>query len=265
MTMSKGNDYWYFRFTDRFLDDLDTTQMTTLPNGYEMFFILLQLYSLAIKEKGYFSLPNVEGKPDYVTLAKHTKHDVRTMEFSIKYFLSVGLLEIIEGAEKTVFYTPKLKNMIGKSSKEADKKRLEYAAQHDKLPGGGELKPESAEGEKSSYGYFKNVMLLESEYKELKKRYKNADEIIRDVSYHKQKTNTSYANDYAAVLSFARKDGIEKPDEDVKRRRRDEYNARMAACGFPPDERDKEILGIERFKELEAIAEKAYWEERKKD
>ena len=207
-TENRNSNYWYFRFSKQIFDDLKITQMTTLPNGYEMFYLLLQLYTLALEEHGYFSLPNIDGRPDYVALSKHTKHDIRIIEFSMQYFLSVGFLEMVEGIDKTIFYTPQLKNMIGKSSKDADRKRLEYAAQHNKLP-------DDEQTKKRSYGIFENVYLCEEEHQILQNRYRNADELINRVSAWKKQTGREYDSDYAAVIKFGMDDGIEETDQNL--------------------------------------------------
>ncbi len=205
-------EYWYFRFNEHFFDDIKIAQMETIPGGFEMLVILLKLYCLSVKERGMFRLPNANGEPDYEALARLTRHPRRTLEMAIQYFVSMGFVEIIIGhnAGETIFKTPRLENMIGKSSKEADRKRLARARQQQQ----NEL-PENTDDRKvkcDKYGVFNNVYLFKDEYKALDDKYKNANELIDRVSIYKEQFKKEYENDYAAVLSFALKDGEEKPD-----------------------------------------------------
>lgn len=255
-------EYWYFRFNEHFFDDIKIAQMETIPGGFEMLVILLKLYCLSVKERGMFRLPNVNGEPDYEALARLTRHPRRTLEMAIQYFASMGFVEIIIGhdAGETIFKTPKLENMIGKSSKEADRKRLARARQQqqDELP-------ENTDDRKAKcdkYGVFNNVYLLKDEYKALDEKYKNANELIDRVSIYKEQFKKDYENDYAAVLSFALKDGEEKPDMSKAIERKIKMLEMEASIGAAPPESDRELLGEEKFRELTELAEKVIQEER---
>ena len=255
-----STEYWYFRFNEHFFDDIKIAQMETLPGGFEMLVILLKLYCLAVKERGMFRLPNVENKPDYEALAKLTRHPRRTIEMAIQYFSSVGFIEIIIGhdARETIFKTPELKNMIGRSSKEADRRRLARARKQEQLP-------EETDNRKSlckKFGVFKNVYLLEKEYLSLNEEYKNVNDLINRVSIHKEQFKKEYDNDYAAVLKFAIKDGEKRPDKKKEREREILQFEREALIGAAPPETARELLGDEKFKELTEIANKIFREER---
>ena len=172
-----ATEYWYFRFNEHFFDDIKIAQMETLPGGFEMLVILLKLYCLSVKERGMFRLPNANGEPDYEALAKLTRHPRRTLEMAIQYFVSMGFVEIIIGHDvgETIFKTPKLENMIGKSSKEADRKRLARSRQQQN-----EL-PENTDERKTKcdkYGVFNNVYLQKDEYKALDEKYKKPTLIV---------------------------------------------------------------------------------------
>lgn len=254
-------EYWYFRFNEHFFDDIKIAQMETLPGGFEMLVILLKLYCLSVKERGMFRIPNANGEPDYEALARLTRHPRRTLEMAIQYFVSMGFVEIIIGhnAGETIFKTPKLENMIGKSSKEADRKRLARAKQQQN-----EL-PENTDDRKAKcdkYGVFNNVYLLKDEHQALDDKYKNANELIDRVSIYKEQFKKEYKNDYAAVLSFALKDGEEKPDMSKSRDREIKRIEAEASIGCAPSESDRELLGDKKFRELTEMAEKVIQEER---
>lgn len=254
-------EYWYFRFNEHFFDDIKIAQMETLPGGFEMLVILLKLYCLSVKERGMFRLPNANGEPDYEALAKLTRHPRRTLEMAIQYFVSMGFVEIIIGHDvgETIFKTPKLENMIGKSSKEADRKRLARSRQQQN-----EL-PENTDERKTKcdkYGVFNNVYLRKDEYKALDEKYKNANELIDRVSIYKEQFKKDYENDYAAVLSFAFKDGEEKPDMSKAREREVKMLETEASIGAAPPDSARELLGDKKFRELTELAEKVIQEER---
>lgn len=254
-------EYWYFRFNEHFFDDIKIAQMETLPGGFEMLVILLKLYCLSVKERGMFRLPNANGEPDYEALAKLTRHPRRTLEMAIQYFVSMGFVEIIIGhdAGETIFKTPKLENMIGKSSREADRKRLARSRQHkSELPGHTDERKDKCD----KYGVFNNVYLLKNEYQAIDTKYKNAHEIIDRVSIYKEQFKKEYENDYAAILSFALKDGKERPDINKSREREIKRLEAEASIGAAPPDSAYEILGEEKFRELTEKAERILQEER---
>ena len=255
--------YWYFRVNDNFFDDMKIIQIEDLPGGFEFLVILLKLYCLSVRERGMFRVLNKNGEPDYGSLARKIRHSRSTLELAIQCFVSIGFLEIIicHEANETIFKTPQLTNMIGKSSKEADRKRLARAKkQFDELPENTDERKEKCD----KYGVFNNVYLLKDEHRALDEKYKNANDLIDRVSVYKKQFRKEYDDDYAAVLSFAQKDGEEKPDMSKIRERKIRQLKIEASIGVSPSEEDRELLGDEKFKELTELAEKVFAKEHSK-
>ena len=105
-------------------------------------------------------------------------------------------------------------------------------------------------------GKFRNVSLTDTEYRDLADLYSNAEELIEKVSLYKAKSGKQYESDYAAILSFAVRDGKPKP------RAVNKYNQYLAEAkaGFsPPANAD---LTDEERAELELIAYEVWKEKR---
>ena len=60
-----------------------------------------------------------------------------------------------------------------------------------------------------AYGAFSNVMLTENEYESFCREYRNAEHVLNNLSLYMEANGVSYSNDYAELLIFAKKDGIE--------------------------------------------------------
>ena len=110
---AKGT-YWYFRFTDHFFDDLDILRMENLPAnaGYEYIVILLKLYCLSTRSGGFVKIrTSFDGQIDYTLLSDELRHKSReTVYAAVSYFISVGLIQIMEAVDFTTFFAPGVKN-----------------------------------------------------------------------------------------------------------------------------------------------------------
>lgn len=257
MSSDNGLRYWYFRFPKHFFDNMEMIKMQRHPAGFEYLVILLKLYALSVENEGYIEIPIVNGRADFATIAKAMRfHQQYTVEDAIHYFLKENIIEIFK-ADKVnenqfMLYMSQLNNLIGKSSREADRKRLERKEKKALMLEGKELK------NKKEYGVCNNIFLTEGEYRELLNKYTNADELIQRVSLYKAQYNAEYADDYAAVLKFGLKDGILKEEENKKEnesiKNKIKQWEREAALGFEPPEEAEKIIGEKEYKRLKKLA-----------
>ena len=104
---------------------------------------------------------------------------------------------------------PYVKNMTGRSSRKADRQRMEYNKM--KITGNIEeseplcLEDIKRESDLIEYGIFKSVYITKEEFGLLKEQYDNATVIIDQSSIYKKQSGKEYENDYAAALNFGQK------------------------------------------------------------
>lgn len=269
MNQSKGKGaagtatkYWYFRFPKNFFNSVEIIKMETQMGGYEYLVILLKLYCLSTEQGGVFCLPATEsGDLDVVLLSDILRHKVQAVGSAMEYFALHGFVEIVSvdeaGQKQTYLHFPDVKYNTGQSSKDADRKRVERRQREGKALPGPAKEDERAERGKT-YGEFKNVILLDEEYRKFKARYENADQVIERLSIWKARSGKTSPNDYAWLLRFAQEDGILKQSERERRAIVYERYKREAELGFPPPENQKEILTQMQWQELCEIAEKNF-------
>ena len=252
--------------------------MELLPAGYEYEVILLKMYSVSVRFDGTIEIPaDDDGNIDIDTFALFINHkSAISVKEAMKYFLKEGLIEIYypdSGGDTYRVDIPGVRYLIGSSTKDADRKRIERQnKKQERLLGLNsfgdnndmdsepepEAKPEVlkiTKGNTSQYGTFKNVRLTDSEYEELNQKYENADIVIERLSIYKKKSGTEYADDYAAALSFAIKDGKPRESETDKKAAMYEKYKREAKLGFPPPQDACKVLTALQIEELERIAE----------
>ncbi|NCE98201.1 phage replisome organizer N-terminal domain-containing protein [Emergencia sp. 1XD21-10] len=257
---AKQSQYWYFRFHENFFDNMPLMKMQTEPGGYEFVVILLKLYCLSVRTGGVLECPmNDYGQVDIPTLASMLRHEPKIVSRAIEYFIKHKFLQLMESVdtEEVTVFLPGVKDMTGKTSKEADRKRAIRHAQ-EQLPKP-EEKHEDVENSRKDkckvFGTFKNVWLLPEELTKVRNKYENANVLIENLSIYKARENKEYPNDYAALLGFAKRSGILKVSERERRQSVYERYKKEAQLGFPPPADCKEILTDMQFAELEQIAE----------
>ena len=252
--------YWYFRFPKNFFNSVELIRMKTEPGGYEYLWILLHLYCLSTEQGGVFYLPATEtGCLDVALLSEILQHKVQVVGRAIEYFTKHGFMELElledDGQMQTYLHFPDVKYNTGQSSKDADRKRVERGQKEGKaLPGPAKKDKRAAQGK--VYGEFKNVILLDEEYRKFTSRYENADQVIERLSIWKARSGKTSANDYASLLHFAETDGILKQSERERRAIAYERYKREAELGFQPPTDQKEILTQMQWQELCEIATK---------
>jgi len=271
---AKETRYWYFRFTDSLMFSWDFRKMERLPAGYEYEVILLKMYSMSVRFNGTIEIPSdADGNIDIETFADFINHkSAISVREAMKYFLKEHLIEIYcPDGERDVYQVdiPGVRYLIGSSTKDADRKRIERQNKKQASLAGLNSPDDNKAAEQepaveaitvikkncSQYGTFKNVRLTDSEYEELNQRYENADVVIERLSIYKKKSGTEYADDYAAALSFAIKDGKPRENEADRKAAIYEKYKREAQLGFPPPQDAYKVLTELQVEELERIAE----------
>lgn len=266
MTQSKGvggsaTKYWYFRFPKNFFNSVEIIKMETQAGGYEYLVILLKLYCLSTEQGGVFCLPATEtGCLDVALLSEILRHKVQVVGSAIEYFTKHGFVELVtaeeEGQMQTYMHFPDVKYNTGQSSKDADRKRIERGRKEAELPGPAKKDERAEKGR--VYGEFKNVILLDDEYRKFTSRYENAAQVIERLSIWKARSGKNTPNDYAYLLHFAETDGVLKQSEKEKRAVLYERYKREAIAGCPPPSEAKEILTEMQWEELCKIAEESF-------
>lgn len=210
---AKGT-YWYFRFTDHFFDDLEILRMENLPAnaGYEYIVILLKLYCLSTRSGGFVKIrTSFGGQIDYTLLSDALRHKSReTVYAAVSYFISVGLIQIMEAVDFTTFFAPGVKNNIGKSSKDADKRREQRLDQDKKAETHALPDPKV---NTVTLGKFANVILNENELQAFRHEFANASKLIEKLSVYKQANPDKQVDDYAVLCRWAETKGIRKEEE----------------------------------------------------
>lgn len=226
----KKGVYWYFRFTDRFFDDLEILRLQNLPGnaGYEYIVILLKLYCLSTSAGGCIKIrTSYTGGIDFKLIADAIHHkDVETVKAAIMYFIEVGLLQIVESVDYTTFFAPQVQNNIGRASEDADRKRRERnhkseleSEQKASLPTQSKALPASKE-KTYKYGLTSNIELSPAEVQRISNVYENAAAIVNEASNLKEinsnkikgKSDIEIVSEIAQRLGVKRENDVSKSD-----------------------------------------------------
>ncbi|HHJ7854780.1 TPA: phage replisome organizer N-terminal domain-containing protein, partial [Streptococcus pyogenes] len=95
----------------------------SMPDGYIYSNILLKLYLRSLKNDGLLMFNNLIPYNAQM-LATITRHQIGTVEKAIQIFRDLQLIEILDNG---AIYMTNIQNFVGKSSTDADRKRIEYA------------------------------------------------------------------------------------------------------------------------------------------
>lgn len=117
--MSDNKKYYYLKLVENFYDRDEMIMLESMPDGYMYSNILLKLYLRSLKNEGKL-LFNDRIPYNANMLASITRFPVGVVEKSLKIFLELGLIEILDNG---AIYMLDIQNFIGKSTTEADRKR----------------------------------------------------------------------------------------------------------------------------------------------
>ena len=224
--MATNQKYYYMRLRADFFSRKDIILLESMPNGAVYCLILLKLLTASLENNGHLML-NEEIVMTPAMLATITRYDVGTVEKALQIFMQLGLVEQLPDNS---YYMLEIEGMVGKTSTEADRKRLARAKVKalkgqttdecltnvrilsDNSPPEIETEKEAdinieTDSDRELYGRYKNVSLTPSEYESLKNEYPiYADKYIERLSEYMETKGKSYSNHYATILSWLKKD-----------------------------------------------------------
>lgn len=224
--MSESKKYYYLKLKENFFNSDEIVLIESMQDGILYSNILLKLYLLSLKYNGFLRL-NENMAYTAQMIATITRHEVGTVERALNVFMEFGL--IVPAADGSIYMT-NIEDMVGKSSTEADRKRLARAEVKrlngqtaDKCPQNVPVVSENCppeieieieketdikkESERELYGRYRNVSLTISEYEQLKCDYPiYADKYIEKLSEYMESTGKSYNSHSATIRSWLKKD-----------------------------------------------------------
>lgn len=118
--MSDNKKYYYLKVKDNFYESEEMIILQNMPDGYLYSDILMKLYLRSLKNNGKLMFKDVIPYTPSA-LAQVVRHQVGTVEKALKIFQDLGLIEVLDNG---AIYMLDIQNFIGKSSTEADRKRL---------------------------------------------------------------------------------------------------------------------------------------------
>ena len=120
--MADNKRYYYLKLKEDFFESDEAVVLESMPDGYIYSNILLKLYLRSLKNDGFLMFNNLIPYNSQM-LATITRHQVGTIEKAVKIFKDLQLIDILDNG---AIYMTNIKNFVGKSSTDADRKRVEY-------------------------------------------------------------------------------------------------------------------------------------------
>ncbi|HHJ7750696.1 TPA: phage replisome organizer N-terminal domain-containing protein [Streptococcus pyogenes] len=121
--MADNKKYYYLKLKENFFESDEAIILESMPDGYIYSNILLKLYLRSLKNDGLLIFNNLIPYNAQM-LATITRHQIGTVEKAIQIFRDLQLIEILDNG---AIYMTNIQNFVGKSSTDADRKRIEYA------------------------------------------------------------------------------------------------------------------------------------------
>jgi len=118
--MSTSKKYYYMRLKENFFDTDEMILLESMPDGILYSNILIKLYLKSLKYEGRLLFK------DHIPynsemIATVTRHPVGVVEKALQTYKQLGLIDVLPD---NVLYMSDIELMIGKTSTEADRKRL---------------------------------------------------------------------------------------------------------------------------------------------
>jgi predicted phage replisome organizer len=120
--MADDKKYYYLKLKDNFFDSDALIILENMQDGYLYSNILLKLYLRSLKDLGRLMF-NSRIPYNAEILSQITRHKVGVMEKALTVFVDLELIDVLDNG---AIYMTDIQNFIGKSSTEADRKRLDY-------------------------------------------------------------------------------------------------------------------------------------------
>jgi predicted phage replisome organizer len=119
--MSANTPYFYMRLKADFFESDEIIILEEMPKGYLYENILFKMYLKSLKHNGRLVL-NEKTPYTIQTLSKVIRHSEKDTKEALDVLSDLGLVDIIEATG--VIFMSNIQNYIGKSSTEADRKRV---------------------------------------------------------------------------------------------------------------------------------------------
>ena len=120
--MSQNKKYYFLKLDENFFSSNEIMVIEGLPEGMIYTNILLKLYLASLKYNGYLMM-NDYVPCDLYMLSKITGHQIGTVKNAIELFIKMHIITETDNA----MYMTNIESMVGKSSTEADRKRIARA------------------------------------------------------------------------------------------------------------------------------------------
>lgn len=120
--MADNRKYYYLKLKEDFFESDEAVILESMPDGYIYSNILLKLYLRSLKSNGFLMFNDLIPYNSQM-LATITRHQIGTIEKAVKIFKDLQLIDILDNG---AIYMTNIKNFVGKSSSDADRKRAEY-------------------------------------------------------------------------------------------------------------------------------------------
>ena len=132
--MSDNKKYYYIKLKDNYFDQDNIKLLEAQPNGYIYSLILLKLYLRAASHDGRLMMTqSIPYDPSNIdVLSKVIGHDVDHVKQALRSAIELDIITVVGGKE---LWMTEIQNMIGKSSTEAERKRI-YRQHLKELDGG---------------------------------------------------------------------------------------------------------------------------------
>lgn len=227
--MSDNRKYYYLKLKENFYNSETMVILESMQDGLLYSNLLLKMYLMSLKSGGILMLnDHLPHTPQ--TIATFTRHQVGTVERTLKVFLEFGLVEILtDGA----YYMADIQLLIGQSSTEGERKKKErMRLKRQKLlpSGGADICPPYSQGDicppeirdkrldirdkenrecvgTPAYGRYQNVFLTDDELTELQKELPALWQTYVDrLSEYMASTGKQYQNHAATIRRWAAED-----------------------------------------------------------
>ena len=118
--MSDNKQYYYIKLKADYFDTDEMIVLESMPDGHKYSNILLKFMLRSLRNEGKLMF-NDKIPFNPIMLSQVTRHSVGEIEKAVQIFENLNLIEILDNG---AIYINDIQNFIGKSSTEADRKRI---------------------------------------------------------------------------------------------------------------------------------------------
>jgi predicted phage replisome organizer len=116
--MAENKKYYFLKLKEDFFDQREIVVLEGSKDGVLYVNILLKLYLKSLQHDGKLLL-NEMTPLSVEMIALLTRHEIGTVERTMRAFIQLGLVEVLED---NTYYMPEIREMTGKGSSDAERK-----------------------------------------------------------------------------------------------------------------------------------------------